>query len=142
MRSVWTYTVLIVFGLTAGSAASQADNPEPIAMSGAEVKALLSGNSLAGNGKLKDPAVPYDWIAYYGADGSLRLRLKPEWGGTISNGRWWMNDDGHQCRQFETGHKKVGCWRFQREGTFVRFVPVSGTAVEGRAQMIKGNALQ
>ena len=57
-------------------------------------------------------------------------------------GRWWMNDDGDQCRQFETGHKKEGCWRFQREGKFVRFIPVSGTAVEGRAIMIKGDALK
>ena len=107
-----------------------------------ELKQLLSGNSLAGNGRVRDPAQPYDWIAYYAADGRLTLKLKPEWGGGITKGRWWMDRDGQQCRQFETGHKKKGCWRFYREGKFLRFIPSSGTAVEGRAVLLPGNALK
>lgn len=114
---------------------------DPIDILPADLKALLSGNSLAGNGKVKDPQAPYDWVAHYAADGTLRLKLKPEWGGTLSTGRWWMNEDGHQCRKFDTGHKKEGCWRFVREGKFVRFLPVSGVAVEGRAIVMEGDAL-
>ena len=111
------------------------------ALTSAELKHLLTGNSLAGNGQVNDPAEPYDWIAHYGADGKLQIRLKPEWGGSISKGRWWLTDDGQQCRKFETGHKKEGCWRFYKEGKFLRFVPSSGTAVEGRAVALPGNAL-
>jgi len=111
------------------------------ALTTTELKRLLSGNSLAGNGRVNDPAEPYDWIAFYGRDGTLQIRLKPEWGGLISKGRWWLTDDGQQCRQFETGHKKEGCWRFYKEGKFLRFVPSSGTAVEGRAAVLPGNAL-
>ncbi len=111
-------------------------------LTAAELKALLSGNSLAGNGKVKEPAAPYDWVAHYGADGTIRLKLKPEWGGTLTRGRWWLTDDGQQCRKFETGHGKEGCWRFIREGKFVRFLPSSGVAVEGRAVMLKGDQVK
>ena len=120
---------------------ANADTESGTPMSAAEVKTLLTGNSLAGNGKVKDPAEPYDWVAHYAENGSLRLCLKPEWGGGVMKGRWWLNEIGHLCREFETGHGKEGCWRFVREGEFVRFIPVSGVAVEGRAVMIKGNAL-
>ncbi len=105
----------------------------------AQLKVLLSGNSLAGNGKVNDPVEPYDWVAHYGVDGTIRLKVKPEWGGTLTRGRWWLTDDGQQCRQFETGHGKKGCWRFVREGKFVRFLPTSGVAVEGRAVMLEGD---
>lgn len=125
-----------------GLALSPALAEEPVPMSQDEVKTLLTGNSLAGNGKDKDPAKPYDWMAYYAENGTLTLRLKPEWGGLVMKGKWWFNEAGHHCRQFEIGQKKQGCWRFQREGKFVRFVPTSGIAVEGRAIMIKGNALK
>ncbi|MFT5508844.1 MAG: hypothetical protein ACI89J_001921 [Hyphomicrobiaceae bacterium] len=114
----------------------------PKTLSTAELKALLSGNSLAGNGKIKDPAVPYDWVAHYAADGVLRLKLKPEWGGKLIRGKWWLTQDGQQCRKFETGHAKEGCWRFVREGKFVRFLPASGVAVEGRAVRLKGDQIE
>lgn len=120
------------------SPAFATDDTEPT-LTTAELKELLSGNSLAGNGKVNDPKEPYDWIAHYGADGTIRLKLKPEWGGTLTRGRWWLTDDGKQCRQFETGHGKEGCWRFVREDKFVRFLPASGVAVEGRAVMLKGD---
>lgn len=115
---------------------------EPVAIAPEDLKTLLTGNSLAGNGKVKDPQAPYDWVAHYAADGTLRLKLKPEWGGTLMIGRWWINDDGHQCRQFTSGHKKEGCWRYVRDGRFVRFLPVSGVAVEGRAVVIEGDAVK
>ena len=134
---------LIAIVLWAGSSVSDASAqaPDAVLLDRAGVEALLSGNSLAGNGNLKDPTKPYDWIAHYASDGTIRLRLKPKWGGGISEGRWWLLDDGQQCRQFETGHKKEGCWRFYSEGEFVRFVPSSGTAVEGRAVKLPGNAV-
>ncbi|MEQ8823067.1 MAG: hypothetical protein RIC14_01695 [Filomicrobium sp.] len=110
-------------------------------LSKSELEKLLTGNSLAGNGKVKQPAEPYDWISHYGADGTIRLELKPEWGGLISKGRWWLTDEGWQCRKFETGHGKEGCWRFVREGDYVRFLPVSGVAVEGRAVVLEGDRI-
>ena len=130
----------------ASQAMSEENKPEARkALTTAELKSLLSGNSLGGNGKIKDPAKPYDWIAHYGSDGVITLKLKPAWGGGISKGRWWLLDDGQQCRKFETGHGKEGCWRFYREGgspQFLRFVPSSGVAYEGRAVMIKGDAVE
>ena len=131
--------LLILASLPGGPATAKEGDPIP--MTTGEVKVLLSGNSLAGNGKVNAPGKPYDWVAHYASDGTVQLKLKPAWGGLLMSGRWWFNEDGHQCRQFETGHKKEGCWRFQREGKFVRFIPVSGVAVEGRAVMIEGNAL-
>lgn len=110
-------------------------------LSKSELGKLLTGNSLAGNGKVNQPAEPYDWISHYGADGTIRLELKPEWGGTISKGRWWLTDEGWQCRKFVTGHGKEGCWRFVREGDFVRFLPISGVAVEGRAVVLDGDRI-
>jgi hypothetical protein len=106
------------------------------------LKALLAGNSLAGNGKIKDPVLPYDWVAHYGADGVLRLKLKPEWGGKLIRGKWWLTDDGKQCRKFESGHGKEGCWHFVREDKIVRFLPVSGVAAEGRAVRLKGDQIK
>ena len=139
LRSSVLFAVVMILVLHPGKSVRTEETRQPL--SGEELKALLTGNSLAGNGRVKDPQEPYDWIAYYDPDGTTRLRLKPEWGGLISKGRWWLTDDGQQCRKFETGHKKEGCWRFYREGKFVRFVPSSGVAVEGRAVMISGNAL-
>lgn len=120
--------------------ASAKSPPKPL--STAQLKSLLSGNSLAGNGKVKQPAEPYDWIAHFGDDGILRLRLKPEWGDLKMKGDWWLTEDGQQCRKFLTGHKKEGCWHFVREGKFLRFIPSGGTAVEGRAILIPGDALK
>ncbi len=110
-------------------------------MAKAELEALLKGNSLAGNGRVNKPAEPYDWIAYYSEKGRITMRLKPEWGGFVYKGRWWMTEKGEFCRFFENKQKKEGCWLMYREGDFVRFVPSSGVAVEGRAVMIPGNAV-
>ncbi len=129
---------LIVFAPNSSFAAD--DDTPPLTT--AELKALLTGNSLAGNGKVNDPAEPYDWVAHYAADGTVRMKLKPEWGGTLMTGRWWLTDDGQQCREFETGHGKEGCWHFMREGKYVRFLPSRGVAVEGRAVMLKGDQIE
>lgn len=119
--------------------AKDADRLPP--MKKAELEALLTGNSLAGNGRVNQPSKPYDWIAHYGSDGRIAMRLKPAWGGSIFFGRWWMTDDGEFCRFFENKQKKEGCWLMYREGDFLRFIPSSGTAVEGRAVMIPGDAV-
>ncbi len=142
-RTGCTAVACCLLALCTSLAPARAEPAEvPLALSGAETEKLLTGNSLAGNGKIKDPSEPFDWVAHYAADGTLRLRLKPEWGGKVMTGRWWMNDAGQQCRKFDSGHQKEGCWKFFREGPFLRFVPTSGTAVEGRAVRIEGNALQ
>lgn len=113
------------------------DKKEP--MSAAELKTLLTGNSLAGNGKDNIPAEPYDWIAFYGADGVLEMRLKPTWGGKKYLGRWWLMDDGQFCRNFGKIRKQEGCWRMYREPRSLRFEPSRGKAVEGNAIMLPGN---
>lgn len=123
--------------MVAGGFAFAKDAKE--AMSSAELKALLTGNSLAGNGKDKIPAEPYDWIAFYGADGVLEMRLKPAWGGKRFVGRWWMTNDGQFCRNFGKTKKQEGCWRMYREPRSLRFVPTRGKAVEGNAIMLSGN---
>lgn len=113
------------------------------ALTSRELLQILSGNSLAGNGKIKDPKPPFDWIAHYRADGTLTMKLKPAWGSLILVGRWWMKSGGLTCRIFTKPQKKPeGCWRFFREGDFYRFVPASGQAVEGRAVRLQGNALK
>lgn len=124
------------------SYAAQASDSSTKPLSTAELRTLLTGNSLAGNGKIKEPAEPYDWVAHYGEDGVIRLKLKPEWGGNLIKGKWWLTEDGLQCRKFESGHGKEGCWRFIREGKFVRFLPVSGVAVEGRAVTLPGDRIK
>lgn len=115
--------------------------PAPGYLSSKDAAALLSGNSLAGNGKANIPKLPYDWIAHYQSDGTIRMRLKPAWGGLLLKGKWWMEDDGKTCRQFETGNKLPGCWRIYREGKFIRLFPASGKAVEGRAAVLPGDEL-
>ncbi len=116
---------------------------EKLPLTASELKLLLSGNSMAGNGKLNEPAAPYDWVAFYAADGTITMRLKPEWGGASDSGRWWITEKGELCRQFhKMASGKEGCWLFYREGTFFRFVPSQGIAVEGRTAIIKGNFLQ
>lgn len=117
-------------------------DPLKTALTSKQLLILLSGNSLAGNGKIKDPKTPYDWVAHYKADGILTMKLKPAWGGLILVGRWWMKPGGLTCRIFTKPQKKPeGCWRFFREGDFYRFVPASGQSVEGRAVSLKGNAI-
>ncbi|MCH9806988.1 MAG: hypothetical protein K0U74_04585 [Alphaproteobacteria bacterium] len=136
---VWLGGVAVAF---AGfSAAHGKDVKRSPPLSKPELRELLTGNSLAGNGRDKTPAEPYDWIAHYGGDGRIVMRLKPEWGGFIYKGRWWMTDDGEFCRFFENKQKKEGCWWMHREGDFLRFVPSSGVAVEGRAVMLPGDAV-
>jgi len=116
---------------------------EPPPLTAAELKSLLSGNSMAGNGKQNEPAAPYDWIAFYAADGTLTMRLKPEWGGTTDSGKWWVTEKGELCRLFEKmASGKEGCWLFYREGGFYRFMPSQGVAVEGRTAIIQGNLLK
>ena len=98
---------------------------------------------MAGNGKLNTPAAPYDWIAFYGVDGTMNMRLKPEWGGATDSGKWWITEKNELCRQFQKmASGKEGCWLIYREGAFIRFVPSQGVAVEGRATIIKGNFLK
>ncbi len=136
--TIGMFAAAVVLSAVFSALALVADDSVPT-LTTAQLKALLSGNSLAGNGKVNDPAEPYDWVAHYGADGTIRLKVKPEWGGTLTRGRWWLTDDGQQCRQFEPGHGKKGCWHFVREGKYVRFLPTSGKAVEGRAIMLRGD---
>ena len=117
--------------------------PDQPALTTTELKTLLNGNSMAGNGKTRLPAAPYDWIAYYGEDGIMTIRLKPEWGGGVDTGKWWISENGELCRQFsKMASGKKGCWLFYHEGDFYRFIPSSGLAVEGLATVIKGNLLE
>ena len=132
----------IVFGLTVTLATQTFATSEQTPLTAPELKSLLTGNSMAGNGKVNTPSAPYDWIAFYRTDGITTIRLKPEWGGATDSGKWWITDKGELCRQFKKmASSKEGCWLFYREGTFFRFVPSQGVAVEGRAAIIKGNFL-
>lgn len=108
----------------------------------AELRELLSSNSLAGNGKDAIPAKPFDWVAHYGGDRKLVMRLKPAWGGLTFRGRWWLTDDNEFCRIFEKPQKKDGCWHMFRETNSLHFVPTRGVAVEGNAITLKGNQLE
>lgn len=108
-----------------------------------ELQALIGGNSMAGNGKTNAPAEPYDWIAYYASDGSITMRLKPEWGGIVGSGKWWITEKGELCRKFKKmASGKEGCWYLYADDDFYRFVPSSGVAVEGRTTIIQGNHLE
>lgn len=126
---------IAIVAITCSSANAQ--QPEPL--TSRELQQLLSGNTLAGNGKVADPQKPYDWAAYYDTNGKLTLRHKPGSNGLIMRGQWWLTEDGQQCRKFESGHAQEGCWHFFRNGKFLRFVPTRGVAVEGRAIMLKEN---
>jgi len=133
--------------LSAFSAALLLTNPvlaadERKPLSKTELNSVLSGNTLAGNGKGKVPAEPYDWIAYYDPDGTMTMRLKPAWGGIEFVGRWWLTEDNQWCRKFKNRQKKEGCWHMYREPKSLRFVPSSGVAVEGNAVMLTGDQLQ
>lgn len=139
------YITAIFLGLllTQPTQTLAASEPLPLALTASELNSLLSGNSMAGNGKLNTPAAPYDWIAFYGADGTMSMRLKPEWGGATDSGKWWITEKHELCRQFKKmASGKEGCWLIYREGEFIRFVPSQGVAVEGRGAIIKGNFLK
>ena len=117
-------------------------SPQP-PLNSQDLQTLISGNSMVGNGNINAPAKPYDWIAYYAPDGSITMRLKPEWGGTIGTGKWWITEKGELCRKFKKmASGKEGCWHLHPEGDFYRFVPSSGVAVEGRTAIIQGNHLE
>lgn len=133
----------LIFGIFMAVPALVSAAPEKIPLTASELKVLLTGNSMAGNGAIKEPAEPYDWIAFYAADGTLTIRLKPEWGGATDTGKWWITEKGEQCRQFtKMGSGKLGCWLFYREDEFYRFVPAQGKVVEGRTAIVKGNLLK
>ena len=116
---------------------------EPQALNAAELKALLSGNSMAGNGKKAEPKKPYDWKAHYAADGTMTMRLKPAWGGLEDSGKWWVTDKGELCRQFkDMAFGKAGCWRLYKRGAFYSLKRTSGMAVEGLAVVLPGDILK
>lgn len=133
--------IAFVLSLTLPTQLSAA--PDQPSLSASVLKSLLVGNSMAGNGKVKDPTAPYDWISFYAADNTLTIRLKPEWGGTTDTGKWWITEKGELCRQFlKMGSGKKGCWLFYQEDEFFRFIPSQGATFEGRAAIIKGNLLK
>lgn len=137
------YAAAIVFGLFVILPTQAIAAPELPPLTAAEVTLLLSGNSMAGNGKIKAPAEPYDWIAFYAVDGTITIRLKPEWGGAEDSGKWWVTQDGEVCRHFpKMGADKEGCWLFHHEAEFYRFVPSRGHAYEGIGVVIQGNLLE
>jgi len=136
------YVAAIIFGLFLALPIQISLAKEQTPLTALELKTLLSGNSMAGNGKKNTPAAPYDWIAFYATDGTITMRLKPEWGGVSDSGRWWITEKGELCRKFhKMASGKEGCWLFFREGEFFRFVPSQGIAVEGRTAIINGNLL-
>ena len=133
----------IVFALFLALPIQTSFAAEPTPLTAQELKSLMSGNSMAGNGKINTPAAPYDWIAFYATDGTMTMRLKPEWGGATDSGRWWITEKGELCRQFKKmASGKEGCWLFYHEDEFYRFVPSQGVAVEGRTAIISGNLLE
>jgi len=137
------YITAIAFGLALILSTQIISAQEKSPLTASELKSLLSGNSMAGNGKVNPPADPYDWIAFYATDGTITMRLKPEWGGISDSGQWWITEKGELCRQFtKMASGKEGCWLFYREGEFYRFIPSQGVAVEGRTVIINGNFLQ
>ena len=139
MRMIVTF----IFGLLLISSAQLLAASDMPPLTASELSALLSGNSMAGNGKENIPADPYDWIAFYDANGTISMRLKPEWGGATDSGKWWITDSGELCRQFKKmASGKEGCWLVHREGEFIRFIPSQGTAFEGRAAIIEGNFIE
>lgn len=148
MRTILSKTMMVLIAaysvlILAYAAVEAADEVKPAPLDAAALKALMSGNSLAGNGKNVIPNKPYDWKAHYGADGVLTMRLKPAWGGMEDSGSWWVNDEGELCRKFkQMAFGKEGCWLFYAEGDFYRFKPVSGVAVEGLGAVLPGNILK
>jgi len=134
-------TFLAALALITGISIAAATTPEPL--KGADIQALVSGNSMAGNGKNAAPHEPYDWQAFYGADGTMIMRLKPEWGGIEDSGKWWVSDKGELCRQFkQMAFGKTGCWHLFKEDKFIRLTPSSGVAVDGLAIVLPGNILE
>lgn len=116
---------------------------QPAPLSGAQVKAVLSGNSMAGNGKGAEPSQPYDWQVHYATDGTMMIRLKPAWGGAEDVGKWWVSSQGELCRQFkQMAFGKKGCWLVSRQGEFLRLTPASGVAVNSLGIVLPGNILQ
>lgn len=137
------YITAIAFVLSLTLPAQLSAAPDQPPLSASELKSLLAGNSMAGNGKVNDPAVPYDWIAFYAIDGTMTIQLKPEWGGSTDTGKWWITEKGELCRLFlKMGSGKEGCWLFYQEDEFFRFIPSQGSAYEGRTVIIKGNLIK
>jgi hypothetical protein len=137
------YVTAIIFGLSLTLPAQLSASAEKLPLTASELRSLLSGNSMAGNGKLNKPAEPYDWITFYDVDGTISIRLKPEWGGASDAGKWWITEKGELCRQFlKMGSGKEGCWLFYREEDFYRFIPAQGVAVKGLGAIIDGNLLK
>ncbi len=136
-------TTLLAAALAVSTMAHIALASEPQPLGAEELKALISGNSMAGNGKAAEPKEPYDWKAYYAADGTMVMRLKPAWGGLEDAGKWWVTDKGELCRQFkQMAFGKEGCWLFYKEGAFYRFKRSSGTAIDGLSVILPGNILE
>ncbi len=137
------YLGKIILGVAILGAMAGMVNAESMPLSAGELKTLLDGNSMVGNGKTRDPGEPYDWAAFYDTSGEITMKLKPEWGGIMDTGKWWITDKGELCRQFKKmASGKEGCWLFYKEGAFYRFVPSSGLAVEGRTAILKGNYIE
>ena len=137
IQTTFMTSLLLAVALSPATASEKS----PIAAT--ELKSLMSGNSMAGNGKVKEPADPYDWIVFYDSDGTFTMRLKLAWGGGISTGEWWVSDKGELCNKFLTPPPgKESCWLMYREDAFYRFVPTTDKAVEGRAAIVTGNLLE
>ncbi len=137
------YVAAIAFGLSLILSGHLSASSEKPPLTASELKSLVNGNSMAGNGKANEPAEPYDWITFYDADGTISIRLKPEWGGASDTGKWWITEKGELCRQFlKMGSGKEGCWLFYQEDEFYRFIPSQGVAFEGRAVIIGGDLLK
>ena len=99
---------------------------------------MLVGNTIYQTGV--EDGVPWEWVATYEADGSMRGRTWSRRGTWEAGGRWKTTNDNLFCREWNRYWSKYGCYKIYSYGDVLIFKKVSGSGDNvQQAKSLAGN---
>lgn len=117
--------LLVACALVAALAAGAAD-ARPKRLEAAEVKALLSGNTVRGF----NPSDDSTYVMFHSGDGTVRAVLRNVNGAVSrSAGRWSVSDQGKLCLDWESYRWISSCAAVVKDDDAITFVDDSGRVV-------------
>ena len=117
--------LLVACALIAAITAGEAD-ARPKRLGAEEVKVLLSGNTVRGF----NPNDSSTYIMFHSGDGTVRAELRNVNGiVSRSGGRWWVNDQGKLCVDWESFRWISSCASLTKDDDAITFLDDNGRVI-------------
>jgi len=118
---IWSLTLILALCWIANDAFAR-----PKQLSSIEVEDLIKGNTVFGY----NPSDDSNYTMFHSGDGGVRAELRDVNGEkSLSDGKWWITDDGKLCLEWDNFHWVNSCVFVVRDNEALTFQDDNGRVV-------------